>query len=66
MSLFCQECGSSNLRQAHLRFFDAIRLFMFRYPVRCRNCRKRWHAPVFEARQLPNAPHRRESPEKVT
>ena len=26
MSLYCQECGSSSLRRAHFRFYDALRL----------------------------------------
>ena len=66
MSVYCQECGSANLRRAHFRLSDTVRLLAFRYPVRCRNCRKRWSAPIFEARLLPNAPHRRHAAEKAT
>jgi len=66
MSLSCQECGSSNLRRAHFRFSDAVRLLTLRYPVRCRNCRKRWYAPIEQARLLPDAPHRRERTENVS
>jgi hypothetical protein len=66
MSLYCKECGSSNLRRARFRFYDALRLFALRYPVRCRFCRKRWHAFVLEARLLPNAPPRRQSTAKAS
>jgi hypothetical protein len=59
MSLSCQECGSSNLRRAHFRFSDMVRLLTLRYPVRCRDCKSRGHAPMQEARLLPNAPVRR-------
>jgi hypothetical protein len=59
MSLYCQECGSKNLRRAHFRFSDVLGLLMLRFPVRCRNCKTRGHARMQEARQLPNAPTRR-------
>lgn len=65
MSLYCQECGSQNVRRAHFRFSDAVRLLTFRYPVRCRDCKKRWHAQMRDARLLPHAPHRRNA-EKAT
>jgi len=65
MSLYCQECGSVNLRRSNFRLSDAVRLFVFRYPVRCRDCRKRWHARMQEANLLPNAPPRRSSPVKA-
>lgn len=59
MSLSCQECGSSNLRRAHFRLSDVIRLLALRYPVRCRDCKARRFARMQEARLLPNAPARR-------
>ncbi len=61
MSLYCHECGSSTLRQAHFRIADTLRLLIFQYPVRCRTCRRRWHAFIADARLLPAAPHRREN-----
>jgi hypothetical protein len=66
MSLSCPECGSNNLRRAHLRFSDAIRVLALQYPVRCRVCRMRWLISVQEALQLPHAPHRRTTVEKVS
>jgi hypothetical protein len=59
MSLYCQECGSTNLRRAHFRFSDVFGVLMLRYPVRCRNCKSRGHARLHEARQLPDPPARR-------
>lgn len=66
MSLYCKECGSSNLRRARFRIADALRLFTLRYPVRCRFCRKRSHEWVLKARQLPSAPRRRQSTVKAS
>jgi hypothetical protein len=59
MSLFCHECGSTDIRIAHFRFGDALRLFIFRYPVRCRDCKNRWYAPIALARELPRPQNRR-------
>jgi hypothetical protein len=65
MSLHCHECGSSSLRRANLRFFDAMRLLALQYPVRCRECKCRWYVAYKDARLLPHAPHRRHPAEKV-
>ena len=59
MSVYCPECGSTSVRQAHLRLSDAIYLLTFRYPVRCHACRRRWHALLSAARLLPQSPERR-------
>jgi len=66
MSLYCHECGSSSLRRAHFRFSDTLRLLTFQYPVRCRACKKRWHASISDVRLLPHAPDRRENAEKIS
>ena len=65
MSISCHECGSPNIRQAQFHLSDTLQLLAFRYPVRCRSCRKRWHAPLKEARQLPPSPGRRTSDAKT-
>jgi hypothetical protein len=59
MTIYCHECGSTNVRIAHFRFGDLIRLLAFRYPVRCRTCKARWHAPVRYAIHLPRPQHGR-------
>jgi len=66
MSLYCHECGSSSLRQAHFRLADTLHLLAFKYPVRCRACRRRWYASMMVVRRLPHAPHRRQDAEKVS
>ncbi len=66
MSLYCQECGSTNLRRASLRIFDAIRLLSFQYPARCRDCKTRWYVAYKDARRLPHAPQRRNAAQKVS
>jgi hypothetical protein len=64
MSVYCHECGSANVRQAHFRLADALQLFAMQYPVRCRSCKKRWYLPLSEARHLPRSPVRRRTTEK--
>ena len=59
MSFSCLDCGSSDVRQAHLRLADLVFLLGLKYPVRCRTCKKRWFVPIFAARQLPHSPQRR-------
>jgi hypothetical protein len=66
MSLYCQECGSGNLRRAHFRFSDVFGLLTLRYPVRCRSCKSRGHARIRQARLLPVAPTRRTGVEKAS
>jgi hypothetical protein len=64
MSVSCLECGSLSVRQAHLRLSDARFLLMLKYPVRCRDCKKRWYAPLTSARRLPHSPQRRDVTER--
>lgn len=59
MSLYCHECGSTEVRVSHLRLVDAVRIIALQYPVRCRNCRHRWYAPLSETRNLPRPQHPR-------
>jgi hypothetical protein len=66
MSLYCHECGSSNVRRAHFRLSDALRMFTFRYPVRCTTCKRRWHALMTAVRMLPHAPNRRQNTQKMS
>jgi DNA-directed RNA polymerase subunit RPC12/RpoP len=58
MSLYCPECGSKHVRQAHVHLSDTLHLLALQYPVRCRSCRKRWFVPLRNARHLPQAPDR--------
>jgi len=53
MSLCCHECGSTDLRTAHLSFRDCLRLVAMKYPVRCRTCKARSYAPLLHALDLP-------------
>jgi hypothetical protein len=59
MSLFCHECGSTDLRTSHLRPRDYIRLMIMKYPVRCRTCMARTYAPLGPALALPRSQHLR-------
>lgn len=65
MSFSCIECGSTKVRQAHLRVGDLPFLLMLKYPVRCRDCKKRWYLPLVNARRLPNSPQRRNVTERT-
>jgi len=42
----CPSCRSSKFRPSKFRVRDIFKLLRFRYPVRCRYCRKRSFAPV--------------------
>jgi len=55
-SIFCHECGSTDLRTSQLNFRDCFKLLAMKYPVRCRTCKARSYAPIREALQLPR-PH---------
>ncbi len=65
MSLHCQECGSKQVRQAHVHLSDALHLLALQYPVRCRSCRTRWFVPLRDARQLQQAPDLRRRTGKI-
>jgi hypothetical protein len=43
----CDACGSTRFRMSRLRVSDVPRLFILRYPVRCRSCHKRTYASMF-------------------
>lgn len=66
MSMVCHECGSNDVRRAQFRFSDMFRLITLRYPVRCRLCKRRWHASMVDVRRLPHAPQRRQNAEKAS
>jgi len=57
MHIYCHECGSTDVRTSHFRFRDVARLLALRYPVRCRTCKARWHAPIGPALHLPRPQH---------
>jgi len=59
MSLCCQECGSSDLRTAHVQLRDWLRLLTLKFPIRCRSCKTRSYAPLRQALQLPRPQHPR-------
>ena len=43
----CLVCGSRNLRPAHFQMTDLAFLLALRSPVRCRECRRRFHVSIF-------------------
>ena len=47
MTIYCHACGSRNLRPSRLQLKDLVYLLILRYPVRCRNCRKRFSVSIF-------------------
>jgi hypothetical protein len=53
MTLRCSSCGSFNLRTAHFRKTDILKLFLLQYPMRCRSCRTRAHAFLFRIIGMP-------------
>jgi hypothetical protein len=59
MSLYCHECGSTDLRSAHLQWRDWYQLLALKYPIRCRACKTRYYGPIHRALQLPRPQHPR-------
>lgn len=59
MALYCHECGSRDVRASHFRLGDMLYLLGFHYPVRCRECKNRWYAPLRPALDLPRPKRRR-------
>jgi len=53
ISLYCHECGSTDLRVSRLHLRDYAQLIMMKYPIRCRTCKTRSFAPLRLAFQLP-------------
>jgi hypothetical protein len=52
----CYRCGSTNIRRATLRVAHLFALFLFRYPARCRICRKRNYVTIRQAFRLDSPP----------
>ena len=52
MNVYCQACGSRNIRPSYFRITDAGFLLTLRFPVRCRQCRKRFAVSIFKIRRL--------------
>ena len=52
MTVRCRKCGSDNLRPSHLRAGDVFLLLTLRYPVRCRDCRRRFAVSLFHIRKV--------------
>ena len=46
MSLLCRHCGSDDFRLSRLRFSDLGMILVLMYPIRCRACMERRHAPL--------------------
>lgn len=59
MSLYCNECGSPDLRSAHLQLRDWSKLLALKYPIRCRACKTRSYTSIHLALQLPRPTHPR-------
>jgi hypothetical protein len=59
MSLYCHECGSTDLRSAHLQWRDWLKLLALKYPIRCRACKTRNYGPLHRALKLPRPQHQR-------
>ena len=52
MTVHCHSCGSRNLRPSRLQAVDAFALLTLRYPVRCRDCRRRFLVSIFSIRKV--------------
>jgi DNA-directed RNA polymerase subunit RPC12/RpoP len=51
--LRCTNCGSRNVRPAHIRLLtDILQFVILRLPVRCRYCRERFHVAIHAAFKL--------------
>jgi hypothetical protein len=48
MAVYCGRCGSLSLRPSRLRLRDAGQLLLFRYPVRCLECKRRGFVTLLE------------------
>jgi hypothetical protein len=46
MEKFCDACQSNRLRPSRFRLSDIIRLFIFKFPVRCVFCQERSYASI--------------------
>jgi hypothetical protein len=60
--MVCPSCYSSNLRLSKLRSEDIGQLFVFKYPLRCRNCGERSFGNLFRVMSLPRAHSHRSTP----
>ena len=65
MSLYCPECGSTDLRSAHLQVRDYLQLIALKFPIRCRACKTRSYAPLHKAVKLPRPQHPRTRVKKI-
>ena len=43
----CPSCDGFNLRPSRWRLYDSPALIRFSLPLRCRDCRHRFYAPIF-------------------
>jgi len=43
MPVICPFCACNNLRPSVFKGGDFFRLLLFKYPVRCRDCRERFY-----------------------
>jgi hypothetical protein len=50
--VLCPECRSSHLRPSRFRISDVKYLLVFRWPLRCRECRARFFAALPQAMKV--------------
>ncbi|MFZ1012437.1 MAG: hypothetical protein WAN28_03775 [Terracidiphilus sp.] len=46
MTIFCSQCGFTDLLASRLRLADWRKLLLLQFPVRCRTCRHRMFASL--------------------
>jgi hypothetical protein len=56
MTIFCSQCGFSDLVASRIRLADWRRLLLFRLPVRCRTCRHRMFVSLAKGFRLTHRP----------
>lgn len=61
MKIHCSACGSNAFRLSRFRISDVFRLLMLKYPVRCKDCRKRAYAFIGSIAGLQRSPGPRRS-----
>jgi hypothetical protein len=52
MGMYCNLCGSPNIRNSRFRPSDLPRLLLMQSPVRCRSCDGRYFAGIFSTSKL--------------
>jgi len=62
MHVICPHCKGNNLRPSVFKGGDFFQFLLFKYPLRCRDCRERFHVMLHRGLEVARQANARSTP----